>query len=113
MIQWLPRAVFMEAAKKEPDTHGVPPRVMEFTMRLQDIRGRIPDVAPEFTPVEDGDFPGPVERWYGKVDIHLFTMTYHYGSPNPHLVEVLYYPADEAGRAIGFALEQWRRSNPW
>lgn len=61
---------------------------------LEDLRARI-KIAPVFTPIED-DFPGPVERWYGAVDDHLFLLTHYYHPQYPKLTIITCETNDEA-----------------
>jgi hypothetical protein len=50
---------------------------LDFDCKLPDLREKI-IFPPTYTPIEDEDFPGPVERWYGMIDEECFILTYYY-----------------------------------
>lgn len=77
-IAWMSRSEFSDRFQVEYKDRGrYLNKVINFKIRMDDIRSRIRQ-PPMFTPPEE-DFPGPVERWYGSYDGHLFHLTHYYG----------------------------------
>ncbi len=77
-IEWQERDLFWEFFENQ----YVPEKIymnhyFDYDVTFEMVRARV-SVNPVFTPLEE-DFPGPVERWYGKVGKILFTLTYYYG----------------------------------
>lgn len=112
-LQWFNKEDFWKqvAAGSKPQTEQ--DGEFYFQMPLHQIRARIRRVPPEFTPADECDFPGPVERWYGTADGHRFMLTYDYCSPVAHSVTVQHEPGPRAAAAIAAAIDKWRSQNPY
>jgi hypothetical protein len=86
-INWISRSNFWKVYNKNYQEHGrYLNKELEFSISLEDLRARILE-PPVFTPLEE-DFPGPVERWYGKVENHLFILTHYYHPEYQHMTAV-------------------------
>lgn len=112
-IQWLTKEDFWKPVADHPKAQAEPDGEFDFQMPLHEIRARIRNVPPEFTPADECDFPGPVERWYGIVEGHRFMLTYLYGSPVAHCVTVQHAPCAVAETAVKAAIERWRAERPY
>jgi hypothetical protein len=116
-VRWLDRDTFYkicDARRKAAAGQPAPgSREWSYPTNLLEIRSRVSE-PPLFTP-PDGDFPGPVERWYGTVGEHLFTLDYHYGFENniaiAFVVEAI--NSDEAERIVRSGLDQFFAINPY
>jgi hypothetical protein len=77
-IVWLERVDFWKIfrEKYEPQKRWLS-KEYSFDAPLDELRVRIKK-PPVFSPYE-ADFPGPVERWYGKISENLFLLTHYYG----------------------------------
>ena len=113
MIAWYQPEEFWRIVEARRGDGPSPDGSFTFQMPLQEIRGRIPMVAPTFTPVKEGDFPGPVERWYGSVGSCLFTMTFHYSGPLANLVVIEHQPGVQAEKIVKEAIDRWRSESPY
>jgi hypothetical protein len=79
-VRWLDRDTFHKICDARFRANAGKPALRSrewiYATSLLDLRSRVLE-PPLFTP-PDGDFAGPVERWYGAVGEHLFTIDYHY-----------------------------------
>jgi hypothetical protein len=112
-IQWLTKADFWKLVAPRPKAQTEQDGEFHFQMPLHEIRARIRSVPPEFTPADECDFPGPVERWYGIADGHRFMLTYWYSSPVAHCVTIQHEAGAAAGAAVSAAIERWRSQSPY
>ena len=112
-IHWHSKADFWKPVAEHPKILSEQDGKFHFQMPLHEIRARIRSVPPEFTPADECDFPGPVERWYGVVDGHRFMLTYWYSSPVSHCVTVQHEPGAAAEEAVRAAIERWRLQSPY
>lgn len=87
MLEWMEKEVFDALFLKIHESSDAYWLTEEFwiSATLDWLKKRI-SVAPRETPVDEEDFPGPVLRWYGRVDGKLFLLT-HYLAPNVSTVE--------------------------
>ena len=105
MIEWLPRSAFR--AEFESEYRPLGRYISEeshLDVSLAELQVRIP-VASVHTPVDDEDFPGPVERWYGRVAGHLFLLTY-YHHPSDRVAILALEPRFEAREAVRTAVQE-------
>ena len=88
-ITWMPPKEFWEYVEKRWKENPLAEEDGEFDMAMpmDKLRARVHHGAPTYTPVDDGDFAGPVERWYGVVDKRCFSLTYHYFSEHTVVVQ--------------------------
>jgi hypothetical protein len=112
-IQWLDKEDFWKPVADRPNAQTRQDAEFHFQLPLHEIRARIRSAPPEFTPDDECDFPGPVERWYGIVDGHRFMMTYCYSSPVADCVTVQHEPSEAAAAAVSAAIETWRLQRPY
>lgn len=107
-IRWMTKDEFWRSRNLGSETRVDEDTEFRFEMPLDEIRMRIREVPPEFTPSDEGDFPGPVVRWYGTVDENRFLLTYSYHPNGSHCV-VVQTSAEPAGvSAVSAALARWR-----
>ena len=77
MIEWIERDLFWEAFNKEYKSENrYLNEIAYFPCEIKDIRS-ICKTEPIEPPREEGDQPGPVLRWYIRVDDDLVIITYH------------------------------------
>ncbi len=112
-IQWLSKEQFWKLVASCQEVQKGQDAEFYFQMPLYDIRARIRSVPPEFTPIDEADFPGPVERWYGVADGHRFVLTYHYCSPVSHSVVVQHGPGASAAVSVKVSIEEWKSRSPY
>jgi hypothetical protein len=110
-LLWITRDEWMELPK--PQCLDQIPKDIVMHVPLDEIRARIASPAPRFTPTEDGDFPGPVERWYGSFSGRGFTLTYHYRAPETDLLIASHCETDEHSEQLSEALTVWRETSPY
>jgi hypothetical protein len=110
-IRWLNRNGFWQQFDNEYLVKGrFLAKNIEFPIKLEQIRARILDIHPVFSPFEE-DFPGPVERWYGESNGHLFLLTYYYRTP-PFTIVCMEDNSD-AEREILDSLKTFKDLNPY
>jgi hypothetical protein len=81
-----------------------------FIMPLDELRLRIKQ-PPIFRPFEE-DFPGPVERWYGKIEMDLFTLTHYYGNQGVDH-NVIVCENDIVSKKLNEEFEIFKVNNPY
>ena len=111
-ITWMEQSSFWEHVKQRHESAPCHSDDGEFSiaMSMEDIRARIQDVPPRYTPKEDGDFPGPVERWYGVLEERCFTLTYDY---TLETVRVSYENSKGTEDIVRQGIEAWRMASPF
>lgn len=108
---WITRDEWL--ALPRPACPDQEPKDISFTLPLDEIRGRIVSHDPRFTPKDDEDFSGPVERWYGSFNGRGFTLTYHYHSSVADQVIASHWETDEFSSQLDHTLEAWRDTSPY
>ena len=112
MIEWMKQKDFWNNFEKEYKAfgrylkHGEP-----FEISMPELRARIKE-APIFCP-DEGDMPGPIERWYGKIESHLFIITHYYHHEMLKLSEITCEDSDEAKAVVLKALNELKKWNPY
>lgn len=97
-IRWMEKAEFWSSVSEDVPTDQQDDGIT-FTMPLSEITPKIP-IPPVDTPTDEGDFPGPVSRWYGRLFGCPFIFTYHHHSSD--WVEVAF----RSDRGLKLAMEQ-------
>jgi hypothetical protein len=110
-LKWITRNEWLE--HPQPECIDQMPKEIAFTLPLDGIRARINSPDPRFTPIEDEDFPGPVERWYGSFSGRGFTLTYHYQSPVTDQVVASHCETAEFSSQLEEAFTAWREISPY
>jgi hypothetical protein len=77
MVTWLEKKEFWDYF----DSHYKPKKKylngsITVSLTEQQLRSEI-QITPVNTPADEGDFPGPVLRWYGIINEELFIITYY------------------------------------
>ena len=112
MIEWLTQAEFWESFEFRYRPEGrLLSEEVEVDAALVELRARI-ETAPVFTPASDGDFPGPVERWYGRVLGHLFLLTHYYEHSGRYTLLTI-EPGSAARDAVVPAVRALLKSSPY
>jgi hypothetical protein len=109
-INWLQKEDFWKYVAVRHDMNPCPPDFeFGFSMPFYLLRSLIPGIEPNETPVDEGDFPGPVARWYARVDGRCFPVTCHTsGEPPPSVVVACDNSVGATGvvmKVIGVVLE--------
>lgn len=111
-LTWITREEWLALPK--PECIDQIPKDISFTLPLDDIRVRIDSPDPRFTPKDDEDFPGPVERWYGSFSGRRgFTLTFHYRSPVTDQVVASHCETDKFSSRLEEALTAWKEASPY
>lgn len=106
-IKWISREKFWSIFESE---YRIGNRYLDkeiyFPIMLEELRARISE-PPVYTPLEE-DFPGPVERWYGFLDNHIFTLTHYYHVEKPELTLVSMEDDEDIEKIILDALTEFK-----
>ena len=112
MINWMKQADFWNKFESE---YRPKKRFLNhdhyFEISMPDLRARIRE-NPVFSP-DEGDFPGPVERWYGEIGGHLFIVTHYYRQDYPTASEISCEDNDEAKTTVLKHMEKLKAENPY
>jgi hypothetical protein len=113
VIEWLagPDFVALFESEYRPDGRFLTEE-HDLDVPLVDLRARV-SMSPIFTPASDGDqFPGPVERWYGRVAGHLFLLTHSY-EQSGRMTILTIEPSPGAREAVQPAIQTLIKTNPY
>ena len=82
MFNWRPKDEFWQWLHGLPQTRNSEQRLLETLAIVSLTEAQLRELAPlppAETPADDGDFPGPVLRWYGDADGAPAILTHHWG----------------------------------
>ena len=110
-IEWITREAFWKLFEEEyePNNRYLTMDI-EFPIMLEELRQRI-KVPPVFT-LLDEDFPGPVERWYGKIETDLFILTHYYHRDYPEMTMVRIEDKKDFEELVLKSLNDFKLLNP-
>ena len=83
MIEWITKSKFWEIFQSEYKPYNRYLNEVGYFECTLDKLKKIAKTEPVDTPKDESDFPGPVLRWYVRINGHLALITHHYQHDSP------------------------------